>query len=340
MLGDVPLTLLSIVLNKGSFRHLGFSLGARRHICNVLKQHFDVVHIHGVFSYIGTLAAKASREAGIPYIVRPAGILNAELLKTGRTKWKKALYRRQVRPDLEQAAGLHATSDREKADLEELLSHPNIFTLPHGVEIPTDEEIESGRGEFRATFPQLADKPFILFLSRIAAKKRIDLLIQAFKAAAQNHPDLQLVIAGSDHGYLETAKQLAVETGISKRIHFPGFLQGELKTGALAQARLIALTSIDENFGIIIPEAMAHGTPVLVTEGVDSHKFVDAADAGLTVACEQEAVNDGLAKLLQSDDLQAMGTRGRQYALDHLGWSAVMSQYEEIYRSIITAHSK
>jgi len=115
---------------------------------------------------------------------------------------------------------------------------------------------------------------------------------------------------------------------------FAGFLEGEAKQEALAGADLFVLPSIDENFGIAVVEAMAHGLPVVVTPGVAAHVYVDQSGGGLTVEGTVESLAEGMRKILNGDG-PAMGRRARAFIEQYLSWPAVMRQYDQMYRDAI-----
>ena len=101
-------------------------------------------------------------------------------------------------------------------------------------------------------------------------------------AVASSDPRLQLVIAGPDKvGWQESLQQRAAELGIAERITWPGMLSGELKWGAFRCAELFCLPSHQENFGIVVAEALACGLPVAIAEPVNISAEVAAAGAGL-----------------------------------------------------------
>jgi glycosyltransferase involved in cell wall biosynthesis len=107
-------------------------------------------------------------------------------------------------------------------------------------------------------FPQLRGQRILLFLSRIHPKKGVGLLIEAIAVVAHADPRLHLVIAGPDQlGWQESLQQRAAEIGIAERITWPGMLIGELKWGAFRCAELFCLPSHQENFGIVVTEALA-----------------------------------------------------------------------------------
>jgi glycosyltransferase involved in cell wall biosynthesis len=128
-------------------------------------------------------------------------------------------------------------------------------------------------------------------------------------------PRLQLVIAGPDQMSWQAAlQQRSAELGVAERITWPGMLSGELKWGAFRCAELFCLPSHQENFGIVVVEAMACGLPVAIAEPVNISAEVSAAGAGLvhadTLVGTMEALRDWIA--LPDEEKALMGQRGEQ----------------------------
>ena len=108
-------------------------------------------------------------------------------------------------------------------------------------------------------------------------------------------PDL--VIAGPclDDRYLATLKTLAQAEGVEPKVHWPGMLTGDAKWGALADAEAFVLPSYQENFGIAVVEALACGTPVLISDRVNIWSELDADK----VALIEPPTQDGITRLLE-----------------------------------------
>ena len=134
---------------------------------------------------------------------------------------------------------------------------------------------------FLAQYPHLKGKRIALYLSRIHVKKGCDLLIDAFAKVAQRDENLHLVMAGPDQtGWVPKLKAQAEASGIAHRVTWPGMLQGEMKWGAFYSAEVFCLPSHQENFGIVVAEALACGKPVLISNKVNIWREIEADGAG------------------------------------------------------------
>jgi glycosyltransferase involved in cell wall biosynthesis len=143
-------------------------------------------------------------------------------------------------------------------------------------------DLANAREDFFNGFPQLRGKRFLLFLGRLHEKKGCDLLIEAFAAiynSARADQSLHLVVAGpcADEGYQEHLECMAAP---ASAITFTGMLAGTQKWGAFSAADAFILPSHQENFGIAVVEALACGTPVLISNKVNIWREIAADDAG------------------------------------------------------------
>jgi glycosyltransferase involved in cell wall biosynthesis len=137
---------------------------------------------------------------------------------------------------------------------------------------------------FFALHPGLADRPFWLFLGRLHPKKGVDLLIDAYaRLSARGSPVPRLVLAGpcADPSYLQRLQARAAATCPPGAVLWPGMLAGDAKWGALRAAEVFVLPSHQENFGIAVAEAMACGTPVLISDKVNIWREIVAGGGGM-----------------------------------------------------------
>jgi glycosyltransferase involved in cell wall biosynthesis len=149
---------------------------------------------------------------------------------------------------------------------------------------------------FLEKFPETKNKRCLLFIGRIHEKKGCDLLIRAFHnvidAAASQHC-FHLIMAGPDQlGLAACLKQLAATLGIADRITWAGMLSGDLKWGAFQIADAFILPSHQENFGIAVVEALACGTPVLISNQVNIWREIQQDGVGLVENDDQPGTDN------------------------------------------------
>jgi glycosyltransferase involved in cell wall biosynthesis len=300
---------------------------------------YQVVHIHALFSYSAIAAAHWARRRGIPYVVRPLGTLNRWGMEN-RRPWLKGLSFRLIESRiLKHAALVHYTSEQEREEAALLGVRTRSEIIPNPApDTSVSSESTNAAGGFRAAHPELRDREVILFLSRFDRKKGLDLLLPAFAHVHDRFPFAVLVLAGSGNEDLVNAlHSQARDLGIDGDILWPGFLKGQEKQAAFADADVFVLPSYSENFGIAVVEAMAAGCPVVVSDQVAIHGDITAAHAGLVVPCDAAALADAICRVLEDRPARAaMGFNGKCLSQTHYSLETVTTKLLNAYNAIGT----
>lgn len=256
---------------------------------------FDAIIVNGIWQYCTCAVWRAVRDAGVPYFVFPHGMLDPYFKRAYPLKHlKKTLYwwLMEYRV-LRDARAVFFTCEEERLLARQSFSHYrcNEVVVGYGT-APRKLDGASFKDAFLGRFPGLDDKRIVLFLSRIHEKKGCDMLLTAFSTIAGSDPRWHLVMAGpcaDDLG--RNLRAQAQSLGISDRITWPGMVTGDQKWGALQAAEVFALPSHQENFGIAVAEALACGTPVLISDRVNIWREIVADGAGLCGPDTPEGTN-------------------------------------------------
>ena len=268
-------------------RHYDYS----PHLIPWLKSHirdYDVILVHGLWNFATYAAARVLPGSGVPYFVFTHGMMDPWFRDTYPLKHlaKQAFWLFNEGVLMAGARSVLFTSEDEKVLARGVFAGYGNYketVVGYGTNRPP-AQTPAQTAAFKAACPDVADRPYLLFLSRIHPKKGCDLMIDAFATIAKQAPDLQLVIAGPDQIGWAAKLEAQVETlGLSDRIHFPGGLFGDAKWGALRGADAFVLPSHQENFGIVVAEAMACSVPVLTTHKVNIWREVEKAGGGMIV---------------------------------------------------------
>jgi glycosyltransferase involved in cell wall biosynthesis len=287
---------------------------------------FDTLHLHSVFLWPTSMAASVARRKGVPYVLAPRGMLVADLIRRKSRLLKQAWIAALDRRNLAHAAAVHVTSEIERDEIVALkLPARRFAVVPNGIELPP-RDIERA-----ATSPGTGRSRTVLALGRLSWKKGLDRLIPAMALV----PDARLVIAGNDdEGYRPQLEAIAEACGVLDRIAFTGPVTGRAKWDLIATADVLALPSYSENFGNVVLEAMACGTPVVVTPEVGLAATVAEVSAGIVATGTPDAIGAAIARLLASPDERArMGAAGRRAAADRFSWDAIAASMEAHYEA-------
>jgi glycosyltransferase involved in cell wall biosynthesis len=314
--------------------HLAYAPGLARAVRAQLRT-ADVVHVHSIFTQPVHVVLREALAAAVPVVLRPCGLLHRYSLRRSRLqKWVYlALWGGRAR---RACSAWHYTSENEARD-----SWPwdnsSRFILSNGIdpaEYPADRA--AARRQVWRWLPQLGGAAYVLFLGRLHPKKRLDLLLKAFLAGAPQ--SFKLVVAGPDECQLwkPLAARFLQEVQTRRRVVRVGMVAAQERAVLLAGASLFALSSEHENFGITALEALAAGTPVILSPQVDFAQAAVAAGLGATVPLKVEAWRERLAESLTgADRLEALARRARDWVRAHYSWERITTELDQRYRWVL-----
>ena len=309
------------------YRTVSWNPAVKRY-CRARLQNFDVVHIFGLYDLLGPAVAAACRKRSLPYVLEPIGMF----VPIVRNVWLKRMYHALWgRPLLQGASAVIATSAQEVGELVAGgLPRPRVVLRRNGVEVPPSWP-EPGR--FRKSQGIPREEKLVLFLGRLSAKKSPDLLLKAFAELSERSSGIPvtLVLAGPDEsGVRSELEQMATYLGIRAKVQFVGSIFGEMKWAAYRDADVFVLPSQNENFGNSAAEAVAAGTPVIVTEQCGVAPLL-ADQAGLVVRHDQGALSNALERILVEPGLASRLAAGCAGVTSRLGWDEPVGNMEELY---------
>jgi glycosyltransferase involved in cell wall biosynthesis len=192
---------------------------------------------------------------------------------------------------------------------------------------------------FRRRLTALGDHPYVLFLGRLHYKKGLDYLADAFRIVAERDPVVHLVVAGPDDGARSDFVRRVAAAGLADRVHVPGAVYGPEKLSAVAGAACFCLPSRQEGFSVAILEALACGTPAIVS---DACHFPEVAEvgAGEVVPLDATAIAAALGRVLaDAGRRERMGEAGRGLVAARFTWPAIAARTIETYAGMVGAGS-
>jgi glycosyltransferase involved in cell wall biosynthesis len=206
--------------------------------------------------------------------------------------------------------------------------------IPYLVDLDPFTELAARRG------PRMPDGPLrVLFLSRVHPKKGIEHLLDATPLLVARGFELRVTIAGSgDPGYVSRLVAKAKAEGLADVVEFVGPLLGEDRMNAFARADIFVLPTHQENFGIVLVEALAAGLPVVTTRGTDIWQELDATGgAKVLEPCDAAElplrIADTLADLVSDPDRRAaMGAAGARAVCDWLEPERTLQGFLDLYQ--------
>jgi glycosyltransferase involved in cell wall biosynthesis len=280
----------------------------------------DVVHLHGAFNPSVTAVSRWLRR---PFVFSPHSGYDPVSLSRGRTRKfaYRLLFERGV---LSRAARLTALTEVELSQLRAFGAKNPCDVIANGVAAPPTG-IDHDR--FRASLGISRDQPLAVFVGRLdVQRKGLDILVNGIAAA----PDWHLALIGPRFRGLDRLQALEATRSAAPRIHFVGERYGRALQEALAGADVFTLMSRWEGMPMALLEALAAGTPAVVSPAVETLVGVEAAGAGWVA--DAENLGSLLRRLHASGRLQFRErSRGAVELSRRYPWSGAAEAYERTY---------
>jgi len=253
---------------------------------------------HGLWQWPSYQAYRNYKQNGLSYLLFPHGMLDPWFKKT---YWIKHLKKQVYWWLREFKSFSHANAICFTTDEECVLARNTFFpyrcnevVTGLGVKSPPSD-LKKHHNTFLSKFPELKNKRCLLYMGRFHPKKGVDLLIKLF--LKNKKQDEMLVLAGPNNNpdsYLRNLQNLS-EKG-SNNIVWTGMLKDDLKWGALSHSDALILPSHQENYGMVVAEALSVGKPVYLTNKVNLWNEVVNAGAGFVANDDIDGINNLLEK--------------------------------------------
>lgn len=306
-----------------------------------------LIHSHGLWLHPNWKAASFARRNRLPLVISPHGMLCPWSFQNSSWK-KKPIFHLLEQRNLESAACLLASSERESCDIANFQFGNPIATIPFGLDMTefaesADSEVAVGQSwdSFLAENPKLVHRRLILFLGRIHPVKAPEQLITAFGTALAAQDEFQLIFAGPvEPAQRQALTRLAHECSIQDRVTFAGAVSGSLRLALLRRSDALVLCSHNENFGYVVPEALASGTPVIASDRTPWAE-VNAQGCGWCYPHGELGLASALSNMAVKtpDELYAMGVLGRRWIERDFTWNEVARKMLKMYRWILDGGS-
>jgi glycosyltransferase involved in cell wall biosynthesis len=312
-----------------------FSIELYQYLTKNIRR-FDIVHCHGLWHF-GTLAPFFV-DRTVAKVITPHGVLDHWVYAHNR--WKKELIDTMAQKAyLRRADLIQVLSAGEQQDVNHYLGSHSTKTaiIPNGIRL-SDFAALPPKGTFRRKIGLSSDRKIVLFMSRLNVKKGLDILLPAFREYIRTNPATVLILAGSDDGYESTIRQFIETHQLEDSIKLVGMITGDDKKAALADADLFVLPSYSEGFSIAVLEAMAAGTPTLVSDRVGFGEVIRQSHAAEIIDQQTpDSVRQGLEKILGDDELRQQISRNatallkKEYDIEVVT-QKLLNEYEKILK--------
>ncbi len=290
----------------------------------------DIIHLMNHWTIINAIVYWIARLAKKPHVVSPAGALSI----FGRSKMFKLCYNRLVGRALigNAVAAIAITEDEVETLRRHGVSAERIEHIPNGVRL--EDFACEDEDPFRK-HAGLGDADYLLFVGRLNEIKGPDLLLDAFIKLSADFPELHLVFAGPDGGMGELLKKRAREEGLVDRVHFAGYVGGELKSSAYHGASLLVVPSRQEAMSIVALEGAVCGVPVVLTDRCGFDALAEAGAARLSGADSSELAKVVGGLMTDPDLRNEMGGKGRRLAAASYTWDIAAERHLKLFKRCV-----
>lgn len=289
----------------------------------------DVYHIFGIF--IPRHLWILRKILGKAIVVSPLGQLMAYHLERKATR--KSLYLRLVKPLLRRVEWFHVFSGREERSVKEHLGN-NVLTFEAALGVFPIPAVVAQAEQIVENYNVGLD---LLFLGRNDVyQKGIDVLLEGYALARKDGANARLTIAGQPWGDSERYIRSLVERyGLSDKVRVLGAVDEEMKWRLMAGADYLAFLSRWDGPPRPVREAIAVGTPVIVSAETNMGGLVEEYEAGLQVQLTPEKVANAIARASANGGLWRRHREGVIRLRERLEWSRVARDYIQGYEQVL-----
>lgn len=277
----------------------------------------DVVHVHLARDLVTLPAARLALAAGVPVVLQPHGMV----VPTSHPL-AGPLDLLLTRPVLRGAGAVLHLTDAEEAGLSALVpSGPHWHRLSNGIPAVA-----------RTPLPQ---RPSVLFLGRLVARKRPVLFATTAAELLARGIDADFALVGPDEGEGAAVRAVVDRVG-DARLRWEGALAPAAVAERIARASLLVLPSLAEPFPVAVLEAMAAGRGVVVVDDCGLAPSIAAGGGGAVVGRDPDDLLPAVRDLLvRAGALAAAGEAAWRTSHELFSMDDVVSRLETIYASVV-----
>lgn len=206
-----------------------------------------------------------------------------------------------------------------------------ITVIPNGVNITKFKPLKNNELKEKLGLGE-SDK-IALCVARLTKEKSLDFLIKSFAKFSKSNPDVYFAIAG-DGSERANLQRLIDKLNIGNKI----FLLGMIPYNDIPQiyngADVFIFASQTETEGMIVPEAMSSGLPVLAVKDRVFEQFIESGKDGFLVEKDEGVFNSYLEKLLKDENLRSEIGKNARAKIEQFSLNEIAKKFENLYKQI------
>lgn len=276
---------------------------------------FDVVHVHLARDLVTLPTARMAQLRSVPTVLQTHGMIDPS-----SSPLAPVIDRSMTRPALRAAARVLCLTEHERA----------LVLSVENKGVRTSLLVNGVPAAPQAPPP---DRPTVLYLARLAPRKRPLDFVEAARKVAREFPATRFLMVGPDEGEGSAVRDaIRVATGEGVDITWQGPVEPDAVRELLSRASIYVLPAVDEPYPMSVLEAMSIGVPVVITDSCGLASAIDRCGGGHVVRPGADAVAEAVSRLLQDPSAaQASGRRGRALVSLDMSMEAVAHTLEEVY---------
>jgi glycosyltransferase involved in cell wall biosynthesis len=283
----------------------------------------DIVHVNALFYPPSWIIAFAAKLYGRPVVWSVRGELHSSALFYSNYKKIPLLY--FVKWLSNKGVHFHTTSTEELINVKAFFSQgtpvfmlQNYMVLPEKIDLPTDN--------------------YLLYIGRIHPIKGLENILAGLGGSDRfmNSCNLFLIAGEGEEDYLNRLKLLIKELQLESKVSFLGKVTGDQKQILYAKAKATLLLSHSENFGNVVVESLAQGTPVIASTGTP-WQLLNETSAGYWISNSIKSISITINDLLSKSpaDYQQFRTNSLQLAKGSFDIYENIEKWSMLYKNII-----
>jgi glycosyltransferase involved in cell wall biosynthesis len=287
----------------------------------------DIIHLNSVFAPSSFVIGLVALLKGKDILWSPRGEFDPQALRFKKPVKKVMLA--LLRP-FKKHIRFHTTSSQETAHTQGLMqTNLPVLQLPNYMDLPP--------------YQPVTKQPYLLYIGRIHPIKALEELITACKLseAFQNSPYQLFITGDSNNEYGDLLKRKVKEYELEKKVLFIEHVADVAKKNKLfAEALFTLLASHSENFGNVVVESLANGTPVIASTGTPWQEL-ETAKAGFWVKNDPASLAAALNTVvaMNEGELNTYATNALHLAINKYDMEANISKWIDGYKSLLNTHA-
>lgn len=308
-----------VIYSAGSFARITTGFGLRQQVRTILRrERIDIVHVHGGLNpVLGLVAPEAARDLDIPVVA------------TFHSWFRRSALCRLFRRSLQKRLDRHAAAIAVSQPVVE--AHARYFDADWQI-VPNGVDTRFFRPRARLRSPSSNGRAELLFLGRLDPRNGLDTILAAMPSVIARLPGTHLTIAGD--GPLRPVYQ-RMARGIEQQVTFVGRVNGN-RPQYYSGADLYLCPTTKASFGVTLLEAMACGTPQVVSDITGFRELVAGGNEALLVPDDDPKSWAGAILSLLGNERRRieMGAAGVVKA-DRFAWPRIVHQVMMVYRRVL-----